>query len=304
MYLGRIVEIAPARELYDNAAASLHRGAAVGRADPRPDGEAQAHHAAGRRAQPDPPAVGLPLPHPLPLRHRPLRARSARRSGIWAKAGWWPAIAGTRSTIWRSWKRRRFPEPQRHSRCWRESKPQASGPYDLDPRLRGMTAMAVAYSPLGGSVIASAALGVAGDVCGGDPGRHTPRLRRRARAFSSVCIRRRPMTFGAEAAFRGNSVTLFGIAGGDDHAAPSRHARRPSDTGMCRLGEDRRRRAAHAPAPRHRPAPEPSIDAFPCQRAGWLALRRCPGSWKSPLASTIERTPTIPEHRRRSALAI
>ena len=35
MYLGRVVEIAPARDLYDNAAASLHRGAAVGRADPR-----------------------------------------------------------------------------------------------------------------------------------------------------------------------------------------------------------------------------------------------------------------------------
>ena len=54
MYLGRIVEIAPARELYDDAAASLHRGAAVGGADPRPDGQAQAHHAAGRRAEPDP----------------------------------------------------------------------------------------------------------------------------------------------------------------------------------------------------------------------------------------------------------
>ena len=38
MYLGRIVEIAPARDLYAHAAASLHRGAAVGGADPRPDG--------------------------------------------------------------------------------------------------------------------------------------------------------------------------------------------------------------------------------------------------------------------------
>ena len=68
MYLGRIVEIAPARELYATPAASLYRGAAVGGADPRPDGQAQAHHAAGRRAQPDPPAVRLPLPHPLPDR--------------------------------------------------------------------------------------------------------------------------------------------------------------------------------------------------------------------------------------------
>ena len=77
MYLGRIVEIAPARDLYDNAAASLYRGAAVGRADPRPDGEAQAHRAAGRCAEPDPPAVRLPLPHALPDRGTALRRGDA-----------------------------------------------------------------------------------------------------------------------------------------------------------------------------------------------------------------------------------
>ena len=38
MYLGRIVELAPAEELYEQPAASLHRGAALGGADPRPDG--------------------------------------------------------------------------------------------------------------------------------------------------------------------------------------------------------------------------------------------------------------------------
>ena len=73
MYLGRVVEIAPARHLYDTAAASLFGGAAVGGADPRSDSEAPAHHAAGRRAQPDQPAVGLPLPHPLPDRQARLR---------------------------------------------------------------------------------------------------------------------------------------------------------------------------------------------------------------------------------------
>ena len=66
MYLGRIVEIAPAQRPLRRAAAPLHRGAAVGGADPGPDGEAPAHPAAGRRAEPDPPAVGLPFPHPLP----------------------------------------------------------------------------------------------------------------------------------------------------------------------------------------------------------------------------------------------
>ena len=40
MYLGRIVEIAPAKKLYTQPAASLHRGAAVGGADPRPAGRA------------------------------------------------------------------------------------------------------------------------------------------------------------------------------------------------------------------------------------------------------------------------
>ena len=66
MYLGRIVEIASARDALRHAAAPLYRGAAVGGADPRPDGEAPAHPAAGRRAEPDPAAVGLPFPHPLP----------------------------------------------------------------------------------------------------------------------------------------------------------------------------------------------------------------------------------------------
>ena len=40
MYLGRVVEIAPARDALRQSAASLHRGAALGRADPRSEGEA------------------------------------------------------------------------------------------------------------------------------------------------------------------------------------------------------------------------------------------------------------------------
>ena len=71
MYLGRIVEIAPAQAALHAAAPSLHRGAALGGADPRPAGEAKAHSAAGRRAEPDPAALGLPLPHALPDRGVP-----------------------------------------------------------------------------------------------------------------------------------------------------------------------------------------------------------------------------------------
>ena len=64
------------------AAASVHRGAALGGADSRPEGQAEAHSAAGRRAEPDPAAVGLPLPHPLPDRPVPdLQHGRARAEG-------------------------------------------------------------------------------------------------------------------------------------------------------------------------------------------------------------------------------
>ena len=68
------------RQLYTRPAAPLHRGAAVGGADPRPAGQAQAHRAAGRRAEPDPPALGLPLPHPLPDRAASAVQHARRRS--------------------------------------------------------------------------------------------------------------------------------------------------------------------------------------------------------------------------------
>ena len=82
MYLGKIVEISPAEELYQRPGASLHRGAALGRADPRPRpvGPAGADRAGGRRAEPDHPAVGVPVPPPLPVRDRNLLAgRAAAR---------------------------------------------------------------------------------------------------------------------------------------------------------------------------------------------------------------------------------
>ena len=68
MYLGKIVELADRAELYEQADAPVHGGADVRGADPghqAEEGAQQPDPAAGRRAQPDQPAAGLPLPHPL-----------------------------------------------------------------------------------------------------------------------------------------------------------------------------------------------------------------------------------------------
>ena len=72
MYLGRIVELAQRQRPLSQSAASLHPGAAVSRAGAGPQSEAQAHPPAGRRAEPDEPAEGLPFPHPLPDRRTAL----------------------------------------------------------------------------------------------------------------------------------------------------------------------------------------------------------------------------------------
>ena len=89
MYLGRIVEMTDKHEPVRDAPASLHRGAAVGRADPEGErARPQARDPEGRRAEPDQPAAGLPLPRALPLRHAALqveRAGAARSvPGHWA----------------------------------------------------------------------------------------------------------------------------------------------------------------------------------------------------------------------------
>jgi oligopeptide transport system ATP-binding protein len=57
MYLGRIVEIAASKDLYTTRA-PLHRGAAVGRAHPRPEGQAQAHPLQGDVPSPIRPPPG------------------------------------------------------------------------------------------------------------------------------------------------------------------------------------------------------------------------------------------------------
>ena len=59
MYLGRIVEYTDKKTLFTAAAASLHRGAAVGRAGARSGDQAQEDRAAGRRAEPGHGGLGL-----------------------------------------------------------------------------------------------------------------------------------------------------------------------------------------------------------------------------------------------------
>ena len=75
MYLGRIVEYTDKTHAVHAAAASLHRGAAGGRAGARSRHQARQARGAGRRAEPAEAAAGLPLPHPLPLRRGALPGR-------------------------------------------------------------------------------------------------------------------------------------------------------------------------------------------------------------------------------------
>ncbi len=84
MYLGKLVELAPAPALYARADPPVHERAAVGDPDPRSARQraAGAHRARGRRPQPDRPAAGVPLPPALPARDRGLRAGRAAAGGL------------------------------------------------------------------------------------------------------------------------------------------------------------------------------------------------------------------------------
>ena len=78
MYLGRIVEMTDKVQAVRDAPASLHRGAAVGGADPQGEGAAaQARDPQGRCSEPHQPAGRLPLPHALSLRACALPHRAA-----------------------------------------------------------------------------------------------------------------------------------------------------------------------------------------------------------------------------------
>ena len=81
MYVGRIVEIAPTDGAVRHAAASLHRGAAVGGAGARPAAAGAADRAGGRRGRPVRPAARLRVPSALPLRGGTVPAGGAGAGG-------------------------------------------------------------------------------------------------------------------------------------------------------------------------------------------------------------------------------
>ena len=79
MYLGAIVETGPTDLVYGQPGPSLYRGPDLRRAGARarPAGEARAHRAHRRCAEPDESAGRLPLQPALPLCHRPLPGGAA-----------------------------------------------------------------------------------------------------------------------------------------------------------------------------------------------------------------------------------
>ena len=94
MYLGRIVEYTDKRTLFTKPLHPYTESLLLAVPVPDPKREAAEARAAGRRAEPDQAAVGLPLPHPLPLCGRPLPGGNAAvaRSEAWATGRLPPAL--------------------------------------------------------------------------------------------------------------------------------------------------------------------------------------------------------------------
>ena len=100
LYLGRMMELADSASLYRRAPAPLHARADLGGAGARSQARARkaAHRAGGRSALAARSALGLRVPHPLPARHRDLRARGAAdRAGACRPPSGLPSLARGRA---------------------------------------------------------------------------------------------------------------------------------------------------------------------------------------------------------------
>ena len=139
MYLGRIVEYTDKRTLFTKAAAPLHRVAAAGGAGARSARQAAEARAARRRAEPDQPALGLPLPHPLPLCGRALPRRKRRPCARSSLGNWSPVICAS-ATMYRRSTRIRNASPKSipilSPRAPRSTAPSASSPRRTGSRPR------------------------------------------------------------------------------------------------------------------------------------------------------------------------
>ena len=119
LYLGKIMEVAP-----DGGAVRERRSIPTRRRcstpSPRPDPEARRARpaAAGRHPEPGRPAVGLRLPHPLPLRATTPARRRCRRCAKWRRAASRRACATTcsRTAERRHERHRPEPDPRRSPR--------------------------------------------------------------------------------------------------------------------------------------------------------------------------------------------
>ena len=100
MYLGKIVERSPAEVLYDRPIHpySVALLSAVPIPDPKANAARTAAGARGRRPEPGQPALGVPLPHPLPVGDRDLLARTSRRWPTTSPGRRRPAITRATST--------------------------------------------------------------------------------------------------------------------------------------------------------------------------------------------------------------
>ena len=93
MYLGRLCEIAPSDVLYEAPAHHYTAALLSSAVEPDPEAHPDVGTLAGEPPEPHQPAVGMPLPHPLPAGRGPVRRGGARAARARARATRWPATS-------------------------------------------------------------------------------------------------------------------------------------------------------------------------------------------------------------------